>query len=215
LSRQHLRICSVGIVAFLSFTALAWGWDLGGPLYQRGLPGSPPASWFGYNLDDTNPGYYGGGRYREYYSYGRGYGLANFPGPLPSYPYAGPHWYYRPLPVVSPPPDLVYTEMYPSTGTALVNLDVPEDSEVWMEGVKSHQTGRERHFVSPPLVFGSSYALAIRIRWEDGSGSHEQSKEVLLHAGDRVRVRLKVASEPELLPKPTQLGPDLEDPAGR
>src|SRR5262249_37440338 len=80
------RSIALAVVSSILSAAPALAWDLGGPLYQRGYPKDPPASIFGYNLDDPHPGYYGGGRYREYFSYGRGYGLANFPGPLPNYP---------------------------------------------------------------------------------------------------------------------------------
>ena len=59
----------------LGLTAPGSAWELGGPLYTNRIP---PASLYGYNLDDPSPGYYGGGRYREYYSYGRGAGLALF-----------------------------------------------------------------------------------------------------------------------------------------
>src|SRR5437763_6784079 len=43
-----------------------------------------PPSAYGYPLDDYAGGYYGGGRYREYYGYGRGVGFADFPGPIPA-----------------------------------------------------------------------------------------------------------------------------------
>src|SRR5262245_29678872 len=81
----------------------------GGPFFRGGSFGLGffPPSYYGYNLDDTNPGYYGGSRYREYYSYGRGYGLANYPGPVP-----GPMYRYeyssilppKRLPPLYPPP---------------------------------------------------------------------------------------------------------------
>ena len=48
-----------------------------------------PASYYGYNLDAPHPGYYGGGDYREFYAFGRGTGIANFPGPVP-----GPEYYW-------------------------------------------------------------------------------------------------------------------------
>jgi uncharacterized protein (TIGR03000 family) len=188
-------------------------WELGGPLYQRGLPDSPPASWFGYNLDDTNPGYYGGGRYREYYNFGRGYGLANYPGPLPPYPAGGPRrWYGDPF-AANAMPALVPDGMIVETGVAYLNLDVPEDADVWMEGVKTKQSGRERRFVSPPLLAGYNYALAIRICWNEGGQSFEKSKEVLLRAGDRVRVRLQLPAQPELLPLPKPAEKEATDPA--
>src|SRR5947209_10549670 len=72
------------LAALLGLAAPSPAWELGGPLYQRGLSNAYPASYYGYNLDDNSAGYYGGIRYQQYYAYGRGYGLANFPGPLPN-----------------------------------------------------------------------------------------------------------------------------------
>src|SRR4051794_11135935 len=68
--------------ALLLFTSSALAWPLGGPLYSSRYP--VPPSYYGYPLNDTAPTYFGGINYREYYSYGRGYGLADFPGPVPN-----------------------------------------------------------------------------------------------------------------------------------
>src|SRR5262249_6172990 len=93
-----------------------------------------PPSYYGYNLDEPHPGYYGGGRYREYYSYGRGYGLANSPPP-----YTGPLWWPNPGGFPRRPP-AVYSALLPVDSLSFVPLrpvdtaahlvmQVPEDAE--------------------------------------------------------------------------------------
>src|SRR4051794_838257 len=80
----HHRLPRAGLpalVALLLSSAVAQAWPLGSYLYTNRWP--VPPSYYGYALDETNPGHYGGGRYREYYGYGRGYGLADHPGPVP------------------------------------------------------------------------------------------------------------------------------------
>src|SRR4051794_6183771 len=79
----------------ITFLTAALPSSAGPPHYEPHYRDYGPPSAYGYNLDDRNPGYFGGGRYREYYSYGRGYGLSNFPGPLPEW---NPHW-LRGIPV--------------------------------------------------------------------------------------------------------------------
>jgi uncharacterized protein (TIGR03000 family) len=156
-----------------------------------------PASYYGYNLDDPHPGYYGGGRYREYYNYGRGYGLANFPMPLPGDPYLFPfHTYYRRVHPVLPPPDALVAI---SDSTVVVEVRVPADAEVWFDGAKTQQTGPTRTFVSPPLTPGTDYSYTVRVRWNDAGRAKEEAREVEVHAGDRIRVEFP---EPEALPKP-------------
>src|SRR5262245_51990752 len=76
---------AVALFVLLSAPALA-----GDPRYPfRGSnsfgTGVYAPSYYGYPLDEMSAGYYGGGRYNQYYSYGRGWAgsLADYPGPLP------------------------------------------------------------------------------------------------------------------------------------
>src|SRR5262249_61454712 len=77
--RRVLLVCSLALTAFpLLAPPIARG---GYPVYRGGGFGFGlgffAPSYYGYPLDDTTAGYYGGGRYREYYSYGRRFGWAN------------------------------------------------------------------------------------------------------------------------------------------
>jgi uncharacterized protein (TIGR03000 family) len=170
-----------------------------------------PASSVGYNLDDPHPGYYGGGRYREYYSYGRGFGLANFPGPYP-----GPIWpsdnhepplvdWIHPPPLSSAHPFLPAS---PQTDPiAHLVVQVPADAEVWLEGTKTRQSGTTRTFDSPPLTRGADYGYEIRARWKQDGREMEQVQNVVVHAGERLSVTFPKTPQPENLPVPKPVRP--------
>jgi uncharacterized protein (TIGR03000 family) len=159
--------------------APAAAWELGGPLYQRG-PDPYPTSHYGYNLDDPHPGYYGGINYKEYYNFGRGYGLANFPGPLPSFPASSSWRSYRATAAPSTPP--VWTV------AASLEVHVPAEAEIWFDGARTQQSGAVRVFVSPPLPAGKEYVYEVQARWKQDGRDVVQRQEVAVRAGQRVRV---------------------------
>lgn len=172
-------------------------------------------SAYGYNLWETNPGYYGGGSYREYYNYGRGYGLANFPGPLPGPMYRPDPYALQPpkrLPPSAPPPPprehLSVPVAVASKSVVYLTVETPADADVWLEGVKSKQSGAARLFVSPPLVQGGKYAYEVRARWKEEGREVEQTQEVAVQAGEKLTVRFPTG--PQLdeapVPKPFPLG---------
>lgn len=196
----------------------------GNPAYfsvYRSSPGSiwfdPPPSYFGYHLDEFAAGYYGGGRYREYYSFGRGVALADYPGPFawrgvpPDY--RGPRRSVAaleapPLPteVMAPPP--------PGRNCVTLLVQVPPDAEIWLDGVKTNQTGASRRFESPALQPGGVYTYDVRARWIEQGRAVEQSQVVLVHTGDQVRVNFPAFPElaPQAAPQPFPLA---ASPAGQ
>jgi len=178
-----------------------------------------PASNYGYNLDAPHPGYYGGGDYREYYAFGRGTGVANFPGPLP-----GPDYYWdwtspwrhewvlrppRPAPqeiAADDPAPLTVSAVPRDEPIARFTVEVPADAEVYLEGIKTRQTGTNRVFVSPRLTPGKQYVYEVRARWMANGNPVEQTKSLMLTAGQRLTVHFPEASaagglsEPRLFP---------------
>jgi uncharacterized protein (TIGR03000 family) len=167
-------------------------------------PGSvwydPPPSYFGYHLDEFAAGYYGGGRYREYYGYGRGVGLADYPGPFawPGVPpdYRGPRKRVRVDEVGPLPADMLPG---PPPGRTCVSLTVqaPADAEIWLDGVKTNQTGPARRFESPALQPGGVYTYEVKACWTEQGRNVEQSQIILVHAGDEVRVNFPAVPELE------------------
>ncbi len=168
-----------------------------------------PPRIYGYPLDDNAADYYGGHRYKEYYSFGRGYGLADFPGPVPNYPYG--HWFRpkywpygsRDLPGVYEP------DLAPCC--AHIILHVPPEAQVWLEGRATKQVGATRTFVSPALPPGQNFAYELRVRWNTGAGVVEKTQTVMVKAGTQVQLTIgqspqteQVSFTPKLQPVPNK-----------
>jgi uncharacterized protein (TIGR03000 family) len=67
---------------------------------------------------------------------------------------------------------------------ARLHVVVPaNDAEVWFEGVKMKQTGRDRYYFSPALDPNSRYSYDVRVRWRDKQGEHSQNRRVTVTAG--------------------------------
>ncbi len=146
-----------------------------------------PPSYYGYELDEYAAGYFGGGRYTRYYAYGRGPGLtiANFPGPVPTYPYPwlGPGKY---MPAGRATAPLYIHEPAPCN----IVVWVPEDAELWVDGYKTTSTGAGRVLVSPPLDPGLRHDYELKARWAGPDGKPvEQTQVIGVYAGDRTVVR--------------------------
>jgi uncharacterized protein (TIGR03000 family) len=158
--------------------------------YRGGYHGGYRGGWDGYR-----GGYYDGyGRYGDWgrwggYWPGYGFGLGYYPD---YYSYNPPPSSYQSF---YPPADTATapaTTNPPSadTGTeVMVRVLVPDPSAtVWFEGVQTSQRGTERTFESPPLDQGRAYVYHIRARWDQGSRAVDQTRDVRVHAGDRVTV---------------------------
>lgn len=201
------RAAALALLTALAAPALAWeGWPLGGAPYQRRW--DVPPSFYGYPLDDTNPTYFGGINYREYYGYGRGHGLATFPGPLPSYPYGGVGFNYYTFPKRRPPAPNNYELPPPLDRAAHLGVHVPADAELWLEGNPTQQTGTFRRFVTPLLEPGERYEYELRARWQQEGKEMEQVKKVVIRAGERISVSFP-AADSDVLPAPRRL--ELKD----
>lgn len=176
---------------------------------------SPPPSYFGYHLDEFAAGYYGGGRYREYYAFGRGVALADYLGPLPG-PGVPPD-YRGPRKNAHPVDDLMMpVEILPPLGRTCVGLlvHVPADADIWLDGVKTQQTGTVRRFESPALPAGGVFTYEVRARWTEQGRAMEQRQVILVHAGDQVRVNFPAFPQLESQAVPQRF-PLAADQAGR
>jgi uncharacterized protein (TIGR03000 family) len=189
--------------------AAAWPFGYNMPRGSLGYTYVP--SYFGYPLDDYSASYYGGGRYREYYTYGRGYGIANYPGSVlgPGLPpdYRGSvrnPVYYHPAPVTKPAP----SPLMQGEKVAHIVVDVPADAEVWIEDQKTQQAGTTRWFVSPTLEANQVYEYRIRARWTEQGQQVEQSQKITVQAGERANVGFPTGGKKTVVgaPRPFPLG---------
>ena len=161
------------------------------------------------------PGSYGYGR--GLYGYGPGYGRGLYGyGPSSTYGSSGGvaggaasappdvSSYYNPVPTIVPAGSAVAD---PGTdgadGTAHVSVQVPADADLWIQGVKTAQTGAAREFVSPPLAAGKRCVYQVRARWTAGGRPVDQTREVSVRANARTMVDFtRPTRGPEMLPAP-------------
>jgi uncharacterized protein (TIGR03000 family) len=208
------------------------GWH-GGGWHGGGWHGGWHGGWSGYR-----GGFYGRGwapRYygHSYYPWGLGFGLGYYPSYLyggysPSFSYGvvtTPYvpGYVAPGPGVTAEADYppssggasggipADAETAPAAATARVTVVVPDaNAQVWFNGVLTRPTGTRREFVSPPLAPGRDYTYEVRARWSEGGRRFDQTKTVLVRAGEHVLVNFtNTAPQPEA-PQPRPLPPETE-----
>jgi uncharacterized protein (TIGR03000 family) len=80
---------------------------------------------------------------------------------------------------------------------ARVNVLVPSEATLTIQGQRMTQTGSYREFVSPPLVPGQDYTYTVRATWNDNGREASAEKSVHVAAGSRVEVDLMTAARPE------------------
>jgi len=173
----------------------------------HGGGGHPSGTSHGGQPSSYHSGYYGGG----YYGHGAYYGNYWYPGigfyfgfPLwfnypwgysrydygVGAPYYSGSYYYGPADTYSTPPAPPSSETVnapaPAADPNAANVEVrlPENATLWIDGQSTTPTGAVRHFTSPPLEKDKTFVYNRRARWTDGSGKViERTKKVDVKAG--------------------------------
>jgi len=80
----------------------------------------------------------------------------------------------------------------PSQGdhVAQVLVIVPENAEVWFEGVQTRQTGSQRTFWSPVLTPGKTYSYTLRAEMKRDGRPRNVKKTIDVRAGQPTEVTL-------------------------
>jgi uncharacterized protein (TIGR03000 family) len=98
---------------------------------------------------------------------------------------------------VLPPRVVTLRENAPATPPAAepahVNILVPSEAVVSIQGVHMTQPGSFREFVSPPLLFDQDYTYTIRAAWPVNGREVAQERLIHVRAGQRVDVDLMTA----------------------
>jgi uncharacterized protein (TIGR03000 family) len=71
---------------------------------------------------------------------------------------------------------------------AWVEVTVPAGAELWFDGQRTTKTGERRVFRTPPLEKGHNYYYDVKARWTEGGKPVEKTRQVSVHAGERVAV---------------------------
>jgi uncharacterized protein (TIGR03000 family) len=79
---------------------------------------------------------------------------------------------------------------------AVIEVKMPCYGDLWVDGAPTEQLGTDRLFTSPPLEKGSEYVYLLRARWVQDGKTIEQSREVRVHGGERVRVVFPASEKP-------------------
>jgi uncharacterized protein (TIGR03000 family) len=143
--------------------------------------------WYGYGAG-YYPGY-GGGWDGPPGCYMAGYGPGT--GPVVPSPYAR-----APQSTAEPAEDV-----------ARLTINAPvADTEVWLNGVRTKQTGPEQRYQSPPLKPNQAFAYDIRARWTENGQTVERTRTIHVHANDRITVNLARPSLADRAPSATADG---------
>ena len=121
---------------------------------------------------------------------GGGFGYYGWVGPFRASPRPFPN--VNAWPVIEPIGPAV-VQIAPTIQSASLHLSVkvPQPAaEVFVDGVKTTQTGTDRIFESPPLEEGKVYAYEIVVRWVQGGATVEKKKTVTGKPGEVIRVDL-------------------------
>jgi uncharacterized protein (TIGR03000 family) len=108
-------------------------------------------------------GYYGGGYYGYYYDdvyYGDGY--------------------YRRVYYYGPPPPVVVT-----ASDVLLQVQVPANAKIMVNGDPTTQTGSYREFISSDLTPGKTYAFTLKAEWDENGQPVARELKVRVQGGER------------------------------
>jgi uncharacterized protein (TIGR03000 family) len=73
-------------------------------------------------------------------------------------------------------------------GAAVIEVKLPFDAELRVDGMPTEQLGTDRAFRSPPLERGSKYVYEVRASWVENGKVIQQTQEVTVRSGDRVQI---------------------------
>ncbi len=110
------------------------------------------------------------------------------------YPYYGSPVYVQPAPVyvqaapAAPTPQPLPPPSDQADGRARLQILVPADAEVWLNGSPTTQRGEQRLFESPALAPGRDYQYEIRARWTERGRAVDRTRTVGVRADARVVV---------------------------
>jgi uncharacterized protein (TIGR03000 family) len=161
-----------------------------------------PGGGFGYGARGGTLGFIAGSAYGSY-GYPPVYapGFAGDNGPPDSYqsfypPSGGPPAKsLMQYPIESVPP--------PKAATAAVQIYmVDPNADLWFNGVKMQQTGRQRDFITPELQPGKSYSYEVRAKWTQNGKQYDKTRTLTVQAGEQIGLNF-VVEEREALPPPT------------
>ena len=137
-----------------------------------------------------SPWWYGGGLLGNYYGTGGYYGSSPYYS-TPSYYGSTPYYYgdsgyYDYVPQTTPSYDDSLPA--PTSAPAHINVSVPADAQIWVNGQKVDSTGTTRSLTTPALSPGNQYTYDVKATWNDNGKPMTQTRQVIVTAGSDANV---------------------------
>jgi len=90
--------------------------------------------------------------------------------------------YYNPADVSGRPGSAQGSPQAPADGSAHIQVRVPGNAQVWIEGEQTTRTGPAREFVSPRLAPGKDYQYEVKARWTENGRTVDQVRSATVRA---------------------------------
>jgi uncharacterized protein (TIGR03000 family) len=188
-------VLAIAALTFAGGPALAahggGGHGHGGSFHGSGFGGG---GWHGggWHAYGYHRGFYGNFGYPWY---GIGWGGYGYPYSYGYHPYTD---YTYPYTSSSVPVTTEYSSFYSPSAEAAqtsdqnvqLNVQVPPDAKVWIDGYQTKETGALRHYVSPPLTPGKNYSYELRASWTANGQPVDRTRRVTVHAGDVINLNM-------------------------
>jgi len=151
----------------------------------------------GIGIGYGQPGYYGNNYYGNSYYGHSGYPYSSYGSNYGYQPFGYNSYYGTPAySTLQPIPDInSYQSSYPPSNvmqpdnlgnTAMIEVTVPPNVDLWFDGNKTQQTGSTRYFVTPPLTPGQTFSYEVRIAPPNSPDNASTTRRVEVQAGKRV-----------------------------
>lgn len=180
------------------------------------VPTPSRAGLFKFTPQDYAYGPYSGGHgysYATAYHYQLPFGSGNFPD-VWTFPHAAGHYPYAyslkerrptlmqilrrhrqrkaqpscPLGLQPVPPDHIINPAPAESQPARICVHLPADAEVWIDGIKTNQTGPYRTYHTPALPAGKVLHYEVKARWVQAGQLVEQTRSVFVPTGGEAQV---------------------------
>jgi uncharacterized protein (TIGR03000 family) len=83
-------------------------------------------------------------------------------------------------------------------GTVLLNVQVPANAKVWIDGASTTSTGVARSFVSPQLTPGKQFTYEVKAQWTEGGQQVTRTRRIPVQAGQAVDINLQQPTQEEM-----------------
>ena len=130
--------------------------------------------------------------------------LALLAGSIQAGPQSGGHW----PPVGSGDSARSAPAPAPANATATLNIRLPQNVHLWIQGKEIVNPGTAFTLVSPALESGFNYTYQLKAQWSEGGAQVVRTRPVQVRAGETVNVDLTTEGTSETTVRTMTAGSD-------